>query len=95
MGTAVQTRKNEGADNAIDSTDEEVPMYGAAIETELQHIAFQNEQLKRKLETRRLLETGEQPLQNRPRRALVHFFGRLVPRLDLRIPIGRSPITPS
>jgi hypothetical protein len=95
VGTAVHSDKNEGADSAIDSTDEEVPMYGAAIETDFQHIAFENEQLKRKLETRRLLETGEQPSQKRPRRSLVHVFGRLVPRLDLRIPIGRSPITPS
>jgi hypothetical protein len=70
-------------------------MYGASIETDFQHIEFENEHMQRRLEIRRLLETGEQRPQPRPRRSLVHMFGRLVPRFDLRGTAGRSPVVPS
>ena len=69
-------------------------MYGASIETDFQHIEFENEQLKRRLEMWRLLETGEQRPQQRPRRSLVNTFGRLVSRLDRRASVGRSPVVP-
>lgn len=69
-------------------------MYGAAIETEFQHIEFENEQMKRRLELRRLFEPGEQPSRERPARFLVHFFGQFVPRLDLRASAGRSTVVP-
>ena len=69
-------------------------MYGAAIETDFQHIEFEREQLKRTLERRRLLEAGEQQPQQRPRGSLVQLFGRFVPGIDLRVPAGRSPVTP-
>jgi hypothetical protein len=70
-------------------------MYGASIETDFQHIEFEHEQLQRRLELRRLLETGEHHPAQRPRRSLAHLFGRLVPRLDLRRATGRSPVVPS
>jgi hypothetical protein len=70
-------------------------MYGASIETDFQHIEFESEQMKRKLERRRLLEAGEQHPRQRPRRSLVNIFGRFVPRLELRASAGRSPVTPS
>jgi hypothetical protein len=69
-------------------------MYGASIETDFQHIEFESEQMKRRLEMQRLFETGEQRPQQRPRRSLVHIFGRLAPRLDLRASVGRSPVVP-
>ncbi len=68
-------------------------MYGASIEKDFQHIAFENEQLKRKMATRSLLEAERQ--QQRPRRSVVDIFGRLAARLDLRTPVGRSPVTPT
>lgn len=69
-------------------------MYGAAIETDFQHIEFESEQMKRRLEMRRLFETDQQHPQRRPRHSLVHLFGRLVPRLNLRGTAGRSPVVP-
>lgn len=69
-------------------------MYGPFIESQFQHIEFENEQLKRRLETLRLLET-EHESQARPRRSLARIFGWLAPRPELRIPFGRSPLTPS
>jgi hypothetical protein len=69
-------------------------MYGPAIEKEFHHVTFENEQRRRTLETRRLLE-AERQHQERPRRSLVDIFGRIVPRLDLRTPAGRSPIAQS
>jgi hypothetical protein len=69
-------------------------MYGASIEKDFQHITLENEQSKRTLETRRLLE-GDWQHQARPRRSLVEIFGRFLPRLDQRIPAGRSQVTSS
>ncbi len=69
-------------------------MYGPYIEQQFTHIEFENEQLKRKLETRRLFEANPRQDQERPRRSLVSIFGRFVPRLDLRTPASRSPEVP-
>jgi hypothetical protein len=69
-----------------------ITMYGAAIETDFQHIHFESAQRQRKLEMRRLFETGELP--HRPSRSLAQLLRRAVPRLELRAPAGRSPIVP-
>jgi hypothetical protein len=69
-------------------------MYGASIEKDFQHITFENEQLKRKLEMRQLLEAN-QPQRQRPRRSLAAIFGRLTPRIEVRAPGRRSPVAPS
>ena len=68
-------------------------MYGAAIETAFQHIEFEREQLRRKLEMRRLLEVEQQP--QRSRRSLAAVFSRITPRFDVRIADRRSTVTPS
>ena len=59
-------------------------MYGASIETDFQHIAFENEQLKRKLETRRLID-AECRTQVSRRRSLAEIFGRIVSELYPRV----------
>jgi hypothetical protein len=69
-------------------------MFGPFIETQFQHIEFENELLNRRLETLRLFET-EHESQARPRRSLARIFGRLAPRPELRAPFGRSPLAPS
>lgn len=69
-------------------------MYGASIEQDFPHIAFEREQLRRKLEMRQLLE-ADQPQRRRSRRSLAAIFGRLTPRFDVRIAGRRSPATPS
>jgi hypothetical protein len=69
-------------------------MYGASIEQDFPHIAFEREQLKRKLEMRQLLE-ADQPRRQRPRRSLAAIFGRLTPRFDVRTRGRQSPVTPS
>jgi hypothetical protein len=68
-------------------------MYGPSIEKDFQHVRFENEQLKRTKATRRLLDDGQQV--HRQRRSLVDIFERFAPRLTLRTPAGRSPVTPS
>jgi hypothetical protein len=68
-------------------------MYGASIEKDVQHIAFEQQQLKRRLEMQRLLD--DEQIDQRSRRSLVDIFGRFTPRLALRTPAGRSPVTPS
>ena len=69
-------------------------MYGPHIEQQFSHIEFENEQLKRKLETRRLLEAEQQQAQANPPRPLVRVLARFLPRLDLRTPASRSPEVP-
>jgi hypothetical protein len=69
-------------------------MYGPYIEQQFSHIEFENEQLKRKLETRRWFEAEPQHKQERTRRSLVSIFGRFIPRLDVRTPASRSPEVP-
>ena len=69
-------------------------MYGPYIEQQFSHIEFENEQLKRKLETRRLHEAAPQQKQERTRRSLVSIFGRFAPRLDVRTTASRSPEVP-
>ncbi len=69
-------------------------MYGASIETDFQHIEFENEQLKRRLEVRRLFEAGEQQPQQRSRHSLVRILGGFVSPFDLRAPASRSPVVP-
>ena len=69
-------------------------MYGASIELDFPHIAFEQEQLRRTFEMQRLFEAN-QPQVQRPRRSLADIFGRLTPRFSLRTPGRRSPGTPS
>jgi hypothetical protein len=69
-------------------------MYGASIELDFPHIAFEQEQLRRKFEMHRLFEAN-QPQVQRPRRSLATIFGRLAPRIEVRSPGRRSPVIPS
>lgn len=69
-------------------------MYGASIERDFPHIAFEREQLRHKLEMQRLLE-ADQPQPQRPRRSLAAIFARLAPRFEVRIAGRRSPVIPS
>jgi hypothetical protein len=69
-------------------------MFGPSIEQAFPHIAFEQEQLKRKLEMQRLLE-ADQPQLPRSRRSVANLFGRFTPRFDVRIEGRRSPFTPS
>lgn len=64
-------------------------MYGASIEQDFPHIAYERAQLKRTLEIRRLL-AADQPRIQRPQRSLATIFGRLTPRFDARTPRGQS-----
>ena len=69
-------------------------MYGASVEKDFQHIKFENEQLQRRLETLRMLET-EHEGQVTSRRSFGHIFGWLATRPVLRVPFGRSPLASS
>ena len=69
-------------------------MYGASIERDFPHIAYEQEQLRRKLEMRRMFE-ADQPQQQRPRRSLAAIFGRITPRIDVRTPGRQSSVIPS
>lgn len=69
-------------------------MYGASIEQDFPHIAFEQEQLKRKLEVQRLIDAN-QPRPQHPRRSLAAIFGRITPQLDTRAMGKQSPVVPS
>lgn len=69
-------------------------MYGASIELDFPHIAFEREQLRQKFEMQRLFEAN-QPQPQRPRRSLAAIFARLTPRFEVRIAGRRSPVIPS
>ena len=69
-------------------------MYGPQIEKQFQHVTFENEQQKRKLEVRRMLDT-EQPHQTRSPRSLADMFKRFVSGIDRRTPVRRSPVRPN
>jgi hypothetical protein len=69
-------------------------MFGPSIEQAFPHIAFEQEQLKRKLEMQRLLE-ADQPQPQRSRRSLATIFARLTHRFDVRIAGRRSSVIPS
>src|SRR5690349_3654810 len=67
-------------------------MYGASIELDFPHIAFEQEQLRREFEMRRLFDAN-QPQAQRPRRSVADIFGRLTPRFTLRSLDRPSPVS--
>lgn len=69
-------------------------MYGASIEQDFPHIAFEQEQLRRQFELHRLFEAN-QPQPQRARRSLADILGQLASRIDVRIPGKRSPVAQS
>lgn len=69
-------------------------MFGPSVERDFPHIAYEQDQLRRKFELQRQFDANQPPVQ-RPRRSLADIFGRLIPRLSLRSSGRRSPVSQS
>jgi hypothetical protein len=69
-------------------------MYGASIEQDFPHIAYEQEQLRRKFELQRLFDANQPPVQ-RPRRSFGAIVGQFASRLSLRSSGRRSSATQS
>jgi thiosulfate dehydrogenase [quinone] large subunit len=67
-------------------------MFGPSVERDFPHIAYEQDQLRRKFELQRLFDAN-QPQVQRPRRSIADIFGRLTPRCTLRSSDRRAPVS--